>query len=321
MSRAFTEQALLHTPGSRLVYFVGAVFALAGAGVLALGLGRDDPREGPLGTFLVVFGGVFLAAGLGLVVQRLLVASRTILVDHASDAVPDLDDAPILAEGSHTESTCAYRLIVERNGGVLIPDPRVRRLRLAGIAAFGLAFYAGLTALIFAFRPLEHLIGADIDSDLAHGVAAALAFVPLAAALGIIAWMVNRALASRVSLRFGPAGWAIQHDGVDLVCGTRDDLLAVQAIAARDQLMVKSGSSTHRTVMDALEVILAWRTDAGVQRATLFRSAGAFPRTVRTASSLAETLGVPFVFHGTAEDWAQEHARARRRRPRTQGSL
>lgn len=315
------EQAVLHTPGSNLVLVAGAVFALAGAGVVALGLGQDDPREAALRTFLLIFGGVFLAAGGGLIVQRLLVMSRRVLVEHDTAAVPDLDDAPILAEGSHTESTCAHLLVLEQGGGALVPDPNVKRVRIAGLLAFGVALYAGMVAIFFGFRPLDDMVDDITNSDLAHAVASGLALMPLAAALGIVAWVVNRTLGSRITLRFDRERWSIEHADQVIVSGSRADLIAVQALAARDQLMVKSGGSTHRTIMDALEVVLAWHADGEVQRATLFRSAGAFPRTVSTASRLADALQVPFMFRGAAEDWVAEKARARRRRPRTKGSL
>ncbi|MDA0372394.1 MAG: hypothetical protein O2865_01280 [Planctomycetota bacterium] len=315
------EQAVLHTPGSNLVLVAGTVFALAGAGIVALGLGREDPREEALRTFLLVFGGVFLAAGSGLIVQRLRVMSRRVLVEHDEAADPDLEDAPILAEGSHTESTCAHLLVLEGEGGKLIPDPNVKRLRIAGLVAFGLALYAGMVAIFFGFRPLDDMVDEIQNSDLAHGVASGLALMPLAAGLGIIAYVMNRTLGSRITLRFGPQDWSIEHADVTIVSGSRAELIAVQALAARDQLMVESGGSTHRTIMDTLEVVLAWRADGEVRRAALFRSAGAFPRTVETASRLATALDVPFVFRGTAEDWATERARARRRRPRSKGSL
>lgn len=323
MSRppASTEQSVLHTPGSNLVLVAGTVFALAGAGIVALGFGQHDPHEPALRTFLLVFGGIFLAAGSGLIVQRLRVLTRQVLVEHDASAAESLDDTPILAEGSHTESTCAHLLVLEPDGGALVPDPNVKRVRIGGLAAFGVVLYAGMVAIFFGFRPLDDMVDDITNSDLAHGVASGLALMPLLAALGIMGWLINRTLGSRITLRFGRERWSIEHANVEVVSGSRADLLAVQVLAARDQLMVKSGGSTHRTITDALEVVLAWRAEGGVQRAALFRSAGAFPRTVTTASRLADALGVPFVFRGTAEDWAHEHARARRRRPRTKGSL
>lgn len=315
------ERSVLHTPGSNLVLVAGAVFALAGAGVVALGFAQDDPREAALPTFLFVFGGVFLAAGSGLIAQRLLVLSRRVLVEHDASAVPDLDDEPILAEGSHTESTCAHLLVLDEHGGALVPDPNVKRIRIAGLVAFGVVLYAGMVAIFFGFRPLDDMVDEIQDSDLAHAVASGLALMPLAAALGIMTWVMNRTLGSRITLRFDRERWSIEHADQEIVSGSRADLLAVQALAARDQLMVKSGGSTHRTITDALEVVLAWRVEGETRRAALFRSAGAFPRTVATAAQLAEELGVPFVFRGAAEDWATERARARRRRPRTKGSL
>ena len=244
------EQAVLHTPGSNLVLVAGTVFALAGAGIVALGLGREDPREEALRTFLLVFGGVFLAAGSGLIVQRLRLMSRRVLVEHDEAAAPDLEDAPILAEGSHTESTCAHLLVLEGEGGKLIPDPNVNRLRIAGLVAFGLALYAGMVAIFFGFRPLDDMVDEIQNSDLAHGVASGLALMPLAAGLGIIAYVMNRTLGSRITLRFGPQDWSIEHADVTIVSGSRAELIAVQALAARERAIAAFLSQIDR--LDAI---------------------------------------------------------------------
>ncbi len=314
MSRRNTEHTRVRFPGVDMLVGAGALFLLCGLGVLALvATHRED------GTILAVggiVGGAFVVFGLLALLPGLKERASQRLVAHAPQGTcPEVPETPLLAKGSFTLAGETHRIEPESTPehGALAPIPGLARRRTLFAVLFAAAFLTFVAFLLIVLDP-PALRFEKLSATATRILFLALTAAALVPALAIVIVLMSRHLHSRPTLRWERSTWRLDGAHGELASGRRDELVAVQVVAARDV----TGTRDRKTITDALEVNLVFGEGEKVERATLLRTNGAFDAALSKASCLAEHLDLPLLFHATARHWAEEKARARRRRARTE---
>jgi hypothetical protein len=332
------KESAIHHPGGPLVWVVGALFALFGAGGWCVLVISSPPSPGSW--ILGVLSSAFSAFGvlvLAIIGYRTLFPAR-IRHDY-SDALADIPAAPLVFEGAETHGHLTHELTRSADGWEFRPSEnawRNQRRFLVGLGIpFCVSFPAVLSWVLHSQASIANWYLSALIAIAATGLCGGTAF----AAIALILRARYRHLCR---LSIPDNGKPLRLDTVVPLNPDRPDLKdalgwvfsgrgertqltidrnSVRAVQLCPWKFVLGGSSSRSTTWTVQGLLALASEDGSACKRVPLLLCSDFAGAAKFMRSLADCLGVPFLFHADKAGWIAEAERAATRPPLRSGAM